>query len=104
MASATCFASLASSMAWPLRRARRSVVMLSGRGMLPTCVVRMRCVLVFMCSLRLGQAARSERSGKPLDAVNEVRAKLLGCRAHSDVGGPTLQHAQHEDDLSPAAT
>src|SRR5438094_10043218 len=99
MASATCFASRASSMAWPLRRARRSVVMESGRGMLPTCVGRMRWVLVFM-GVRSGQAARSERGGEPLDAVNEVRTELLGSGGGPDVGGPARQLGEHHDDVA----
>ena len=41
-------ASWASSIVWPLKRARRRALMLSGRGRLPTCVVRIRLVLVFI--------------------------------------------------------
>jgi hypothetical protein len=35
-------------MGWPLRRARRRALRLSGRGRLPTWVVRKRVVLVFI--------------------------------------------------------
>ena len=60
--SSTRAASSASSMASPVERARSSALMLSGRTRLPTCVVRMRSVLVFMRVLLGGNAAQQRAS------------------------------------------
>src|SRR5215470_2764249 len=54
-ASSTRAESSASFTAWPASRARRSALTLSGRGMLPTWVVRTRSALVFI----VGAASRS---------------------------------------------
>src|SRR5947199_7433400 len=57
-ASATRAERSLSATVWPPSRARKSALMLSGRGMLPTCVVRIRVALVF-----IGASVR--RSGSP---------------------------------------
>src|SRR5499426_3172894 len=68
-ASATRAASSRSSTLLPSSRARRRARMLSGRGMLPTWVVRMRFVLVFTGVLR----PRQER------AESSVPARASSC-------------------------
>src|SRR5262249_57346241 len=45
-ASATRAASWVVSILWPSKRARRRALTLSGRGILPTCVVKIRLVLL----------------------------------------------------------
>src|SRR5438067_434216 len=95
-ASAARTASSASSMAWPPRRARSRARMLSGRGMLPTWVVRMRAVLVFIATppalgglpgedIRLARAQRPRRQtcadGDDADGDDAVTPPEAGPRA-----------------------
>src|SRR6185503_12298894 len=60
-------------MSWPPRRARRRARTFSGRGMLPTWVVRMRSVLVFIpvasCMASPARRATLDERGHRIDVA-----------------------------------
>src|SRR5262245_50124248 len=103
-ASCTRADSSASFTAWPASRARSSALTLSGRGMLPTWVVRMRSALVFivapsgsvdhqhdLAGLRVAQHVLV-RVGQPLERERVVEHRLEGALGDGveQVGGEAL--------------